>query len=258
MSNRRRRPLKLYTCAWCSSRKTIQEMRRPGSSKGKAPSTCHACRASNPGLSWCDFHGEPHSVARFVAYEPPRPGYWNICSEAFAHKRSQRQGHGGRQCPACGEVRDSWEFRGGRSKAAACRTCEAGHPGRRWCVDCMDWLGEAEFNRTGVDGRFWASRCRLCRAANAHGTTVAEILRIQGTSRPECASCGSTDDLKVDHDHNCCPVAQSSGCCIRGYLCHECNTAEGLLKTPERAMALAAYMQRMARREGKPDLAAIA
>jgi hypothetical protein len=87
---------------------------------------------------------------------------------------------------------------------------------------------------------------------------VAEILRIQGSRFPECASCGSTEDLKVDHDHSCCPAAQSSGCCIRGYLCHECNTAEGLLKTPDRAIALAAYMQRIAEREGVSELTAIA
>lgn len=258
VSNRRRRPLKLYTCAWCSARKPIEEMRHPQSQKGKAPSTCHACRVSHPGLSWCDFHGEPHEVARFVAYEPPRPGYWNICREAFAHKRSRRQGHAGWSCPACRRQRDSWEFRGGRSKASACRTCEGENPGKRWCVGCEGWLGVEQFNRTGVDKRFMSTRCRPCRAAYNHGTTVAEILRVQGATQPECAACGSMSDLKVDHDHNCCPAAQSSGCCIRGYLCHECNTAEGLLKTPDRALALAAYMQRVAQREGKPDLAAIA
>jgi hypothetical protein len=45
---------------------------------------------------------------------------------------------------------------------------------------------------------------------------------------------------------------------VRGYLCHECNTAEGLLKTPDRAIALATYMQRIAQREGTSDLTAIA
>ncbi|MET8378054.1 endonuclease domain-containing protein [Streptomyces microflavus] len=125
-------------------------------------------------------------------------------------------------------------------------------------MDCKAWLPESSFNRTGVDGKFWTVRCKPCKAAYAHGTTVAEILRIQGSAYPECAACGARDDLKVDHDHECCPASRSSGCCIRGYLCHACNAAEGLLKTPERAIALAAYMQHMARREGKPDLAAIA
>lgn len=258
MPHRTRPPGKLYRCAWCGEQKRITEMRHHASSKGKAPSTCQECREKHPDLSWCDFHNKAHEVAHFIAYPPPRPGYWNICREAFAHKKSKRAGHEDRACPACGSLRDSWEFRGGRSKASACRGCEESHPGKRWCVDCRDWLDESSFNRTGLDGRFWASRCKPCRAANAHGTTVAEILRIQGATRPECAACGSTNDLKVDHDHGCCPSSQSSGCCIRGYLCHECNTAEGLLKTPERAIALAAYMQRVAREEGMPDMAAIA
>lgn len=258
MSNGRRRPLKLYTCAWCSERKPIAEMRHPGSVKGKSPSTCQSCRSANLRLSWCDFHGEPHPVERFIAYPPPRPGYWNICTQAFAHKRSQRQGHGPRTCASCGETRDSWLFRGGRLKSPVCRDCENLKPGARWCVDCEAWLPESLFNRTGQQGKFWTVRCRPCKTAYAHGTTVAEVLRIQGATRPECAACGSTDSLKIDHDHACCSAAQSSGCCIRGYLCHECNTAEGLLKTPERAVALAAYMQRIARKEGTPDLAAIA
>jgi hypothetical protein len=109
-----------------------------------------------------------------------------------------------------------------------------------------------------VDGKFWTVRCKPCKVAHAHGTTVAKLLELQGSDAPECAACGSTADLKVDHDHACCPAGQSCGQCVRGYLCHECNTAEGLLKTPDRAMALAAYMQRIARQEGTPDLAAIA
>lgn len=258
MPHSTRPPGKLYRCAWCGTRKPIAEMRHPLSLKGKAPSTCHRCRESNPTQSWCDFHTEPHEVALFVAYEAPRVGYWNICRKGFAHKRSQRQGHAGRPCPACGRARDSWEFRGGRSKAAACRTCESEHPDKRWCVDCQGWLDEALFNRLGVDGKFWTVRCRPCRTAHAHGVTVASILETQGAARPECAACGSLDDLKVDHDHACCPAGRSCGKCVRGYLCHECNTAEGLLKTPDRAMALAAYMQRVARKEGTPSLAAIA
>lgn len=257
MSNRKRRPAKLYTCPWCGERRTIDEMRNLGSGKGKAPSTCRACREANPRLSWCAFHGEPHGISRFVAYDPPRPGYWNICRDAYSHKRSLRNSAATRQCPTCAESRHTWEFRGNRSKAAACRPCEKSHPGQRWCVDCQVWLNESAFCRTGVDRKFLTVRCNPCRAAHSHGTTVAEILRVQGSVRPECAACGSIEDLKIDHDHNCCPASQSSGCCVRGYLCHACNTAEGLLKTPEQAMALAAYMQRIARREGVSDVAAL-
>lgn len=258
MPHSTRPPARLYRCAWCGERKPITEMRYPGSNKGKAPSTCHTCRTVNPTMSWCDFHGEPHSVSEFKAYPAPRPGYMNICRDAYQHKRSLREGQVGPRCPSCGEHRYSWEFRGNRYKVAVCRNCEKDHPGSRWCIDCVGWLDEASFTRTGVGGKFLAARCRVCRAAYAHGTTVEKILKMQGTSRPECAACGATDDLKIDHDHHCCPAAQSEGCCVRGYLCHECNTAEGLLKTPKRAIALAAYMEKVATREGVSNQAAIA
>ncbi|WP_093929588.1 endonuclease domain-containing protein [Streptomyces sp. ok210] len=37
--------------------------------------------------------------------------------------------------------------------------------------------------------------------------------------------------LAVDHDHECCPQQMKScGNCIRGLLCHNCNTAIGHLR----------------------------
>ena len=58
-----------------------------------------------------------------------------------------------------------------------------------------------------------------------------------------CEVCGSHEDLKVDHDHSCCPGGGSCGKCIRGCLCGRCNAAEGmLLSDPDRALSLAFYM----------------
>lgn len=47
-----------------------------------------------------------------------------------------------------------------------------------------------------------------------------------------CALCGRsieslTRGLHVDHDHKCCPPNTSCGKCIRGLLCHGCNTGLG-------------------------------
>src|SRR5580704_3626608 len=247
-----RPPGRLYTCAWCGTRKPIAEMRYPGSSKGKAPSTCATCREQHPDQRWCDFHDEPHPIEKFRAYGTERPGHLNICRDASSYKAAKIRDKDPRTCELCGKSRESWFFRGGRAKSVVCRICEDERPAERWCVGCREWFPKSSLARTGRGGNYTVNRCAPCRTAYSHGTTVAEILRIQGAGHPQCAACGSEADLKVDHDHGCCPAQRSCGKCVRGYLCHECNSAEGLLKTPERAVALAAYMTRLGGRASQP------
>lgn len=218
-------------------------MRHPASSRGKTPSTCHACREANPDYAWCDHHGEPHPRDRFRLV-PSRPiGVENICRDAMAYRAAAKRARPSRTCPSCDRERESWYFRGGRHKGKACRDCEDANPGKRWCVDCAAWLPDSLFNRTGNDGRFWTVRCKPCRIANDHGVTRALLEQITGSADPACGACGSTDSLKIDHDHRHCPSHKGCAECVRGYLCHACNSAEGLLRTPERARQLAAYME---------------
>lgn len=240
-------PPKLYACVWCGDKKPITDMRHPGSSKGKAPSTCRACREAHPDQSWCDLHDCPHPIGRFVKHSGLRPGVFNNCIDVNSYKASLKREHAGRTCVSCRIEQESWFFRGGRQKSPVCRMCEEGHPDERWCLDCDAWLPTTEFHRTGVDGRFWTVRCKPCKVAHAHGTTVAELLRRQGTIRPECAACGDTENLHVDHDHGCCPAESGCAKCVRGYLCRCCNRAEGLLRTADRALGLAAYMRKHGR-----------
>lgn len=58
-----------------------------------------------------------------------------------------------------------------------------------------------------------------------------------------CYVCGSFSRLTLDHDHSCCPTGRSCQNCVRGILCHKCNTAAGLLDDDnERIMSLASYL----------------
>lgn len=235
-----KKPARLKTCAWCGQVKTVQEMRHPSSSRGPTPDACHQCRDDNPTMAWCSYHNEAHPRDRFTP-NPRRPiGLDNYCILAISEKASAKRELPDITCASCEVAKASWQFRGGGRKSATCRECESENSGRAWCVDCAEWLPRDRFT---PNGKHWVFKyCKPCRTARAHGVSVAFILERQGAAYPHCAACGSEDFLKVDHDHRCC--SSSSGCpkCVRGFLCHACNTCEGLLVTSRRVKQLMDYM----------------
>jgi len=225
---------KVRTCPWCGEEKTNAEMKGATNRKGYPPSTCYACRTAHPELSWCTYHAEPHTLVEFeIKHGKPR----SLCR--LARHESRYPDRALIECQACGVARVSGLFSGGGIKQVVCKLCNAAHPERKWCRECGDWRELALFPEGRDDS---GSRCSPCRIASRHGTTVAEILRIQGSDTPMCGSCGSIEKLCVDHDHGCCPGGWSCGKCVLGYLCWRCNSSEGLLITSERAFALAEHM----------------
>lgn len=67
----------------------------------------------------------------------------------------------------------------------------------------------------------------------------------------KCQSCGSEENLVVDHDHSHHPESERKMCpeCIRGVLCASCNSALGFLKEDIRILnSLAKYITRFENR----------
>lgn len=66
---------------------------------------------------------------------------------------------------------------------------------------------------------------------NITSVTLGRMTEEQGgvCGNPYCSSDNGLRRLCVDHDHSCCPGKRSCGRCIRGLLCHPCNTTLGFL-----------------------------
>jgi Recombination endonuclease VII len=82
-----------------------------------------------------------------------------------------------------------------------------------------------------------------------YGLELEDYERLLAEQGGGCAICGATEPggrgkrFHVDHDHSCCPGLRSCGNCIRGLLCHACNTGIGCLGDDvDRLMAAAAYL----------------
>lgn len=218
-------------------------MRHPDASRGPTPTTCHKCRESNPDLGWCDFHNEPHPKEHFQKNSKRPIGIYNKCKDAHAYIAAQKRDKPKRWCPGCETEQESWFFRGGRYKRGLCRSCETAHTDKAWCKSCVQWLPKSDFYQTGIKSQYLTTNCKMCSTTAAHGVTQSFMRELTGGS-PKCGACGSEENLKVDHSHDHCPAQRGCRDCVRGWLCHGCNTAEGLLRTPERARLLAEYMER--------------
>lgn len=98
-----------------------------------------------------------------------------------------------------------------------------------------------------------ADRVNLARKLKKFGLTEERFQSLLDEQGGGCAICGSELPngrgtlLFVDHDRRCCPKPGSCGKCVRGLLCHHCNTAIGLMsEDADRMRAAITYIDRYA------------
>lgn len=129
------------------------------------------------------------------------------------------------------------------------------------CSKCKLTLPVGRFAKRPDRAVGLQSQCRECisaarRAGYAqrarHGMTREEREALLASQRGDCPVCNlpiPNDDRgwqigAVDHDHECCPGAESCGKCVRGILCKNCNFAIGLMgDSPSRMRSAAAYLE---------------
>lgn len=114
---------------------------------------------------------------------------------------------------------------------------------QKLCTSCRVMLPTIEFWESPSRGGF-SPACRACVSvagrAKRYGIP-AELVRT--LLARGCESCGSHDDLQIDHDHQCCAGRQGCAKCVRGVLCGRCNRLAGLADDePTRLLKVSAYL----------------
>ncbi len=164
-------------------------------------------------------------------------------------------------CSVCGLMKPIGSFRllEGTWRARSCKLCsfraqserkakrlasgEATVPAEKRCGKCRNIKASCDFSRATRTHDGLQGYCRRCVAdarfekvsrGKRHGLTEDEWRRMMVDQDMSCAICRSRfSDLRLiatDHDHKCCASSRSCGQCVRGLLCHTCNSLLGFAK----------------------------
>lgn len=179
---------------------------------------------------------------------------WDMCDN---HYRQQRAGK---------------PFRWPRKQRYSNATLARDADGNKECVYCMRWLPTGSFhtgNATADKLQIFCIDCGVKMSASRHeadpslrrrahlmyryGITLEQYDSMWEAQGKACAICRTTTakvkGWHVDHDHSCHPTGGGCVKCVRGILCHHCNTALGHLKDdPALFRSAIAYLEG-ARRE---------
>ncbi len=124
--------------------------------------------------------------------------------------------------------------------------------GRR-CRKCRRDLPPEAFHKADHATKHVCRECEdLTKLSKKYGIPPDEYWKMFNSQGGLCAICGQPPGgdgrfkrLSVDHDHGCCPGAESCGTCVRGLLCRPCNFGLGGFRDRvELLHAAEAYLKR--------------
>lgn len=174
---------------------------------------------------------------------------------------------GTKRCPRCEKTLPSSEFPKNRRSSTGlgtyCKPCQSTYLKKRvdtmrdrepaaekLCPRCERVLDGSLFapKANSADGLYsWCRECVLFRRIEQTYNITAEQYRVMIKDGCHIQSCGSFENLHVDHDHKCCTGYTSCGKCVRGVLCGMHNRGTGLFRDdPEALRGAADYLERYA------------